>query len=501
MRIDGFPLEIKPYLVPSPSGRMVYNCLKCGREHGIDELLYTCPDCGGILLLEDLEQDRLSEISGEMWQKIFDHRKMLNIPALKGVFLFHEFLAPVIPLEDVVYLGEGHTPMVMANRHLTELVGTEFYYKNDGLNPSASFKDRGMAAATSYLNHLVQKKGLANVLSICASTGDTSAAAALYTSRFGGAVRSAVLLPKGKVTPQQLGQPLGSGANVFELPGVFDDCMKVVERLTENYEVALLNSKNAWRILGQESYAFEIAQEFEFEIKDLSLFVPIGNAGNITAILSGLLKFERFGIIDGLPKIFGVQSTHASPVFNYYAEPPEKRGFEPVIVQPSVAQAAMIGNPVSMPRVIKMVEEYEQRAGKARFFVVQVKEQSIIDSMLLANRNGHVVCTQGGESLAGLRQALDSGLIQPGEKAVLDSTSHMLKFAEFQNTYFENGFESEFEIQARPELINKPQYIQPEGLSNLPQPGKKLTPDDLEAFIETTANEIARFLELEPKKG
>jgi threonine synthase len=133
--------------------------------------------------------------------------------------------------------------------------------------------------------------------------------------------------------------------------------------------------------------------------------------------------------------------------------------------------------------------------------VVQVKEQSIIDSMLLANRNGHVVCTQGGESLAGLRQALDSGLIQPGEKAVLDSTSHMLKFAEFQNTYFENGFESEFEIQARPELINKPQYIQPEGLSNLPQPGKKLTPDDLEAFIETTANEIARFLELEPRKG
>ncbi|MBW2621553.1 MAG: threonine synthase [Deltaproteobacteria bacterium] len=500
MRIDDFPADIRPYLLPSPSGRIVYECLKCGREHGIGELLYTCPDCGGILLLADLEQNRLGEIPGALWQKIFDYRKMLNVSALKGVFLFHEFLAPIIPLDDVIYLGEGHTPIVMANQVLTDMAGTEFYYKYDGLNPSASFKDRGMAAAVSYLNHLVRIKKLDNVLSICASTGDTSAAAALYTARFGGSIRSAVLLPQGKVTPQQLGQPLGSGANVFELPGVFDDCMKVVERLADTFDVALLNSKNAWRILGQESYAFEIAQDFDYKIKDLSLFVPIGNAGNITAVLGGLLKFERFGIIDGLPKIFGVQSTHANPVFNYYAEPPEKRDFKPVIVQQSVAQAAMIGNPVSMPRVIKMVEEYENRAGEARFFVVQVDEQSIIDYMLLANRNGHVVCTQGGESLAGLRQALDSGLLKPGEKAVLNSTSHILKFAEFQNTYFEDNFDQEFEIQAKSELINRPRYIQPEGLSRIPKPGEKLPAEDLEIYVDLTAKEIARLLDLKSKK-
>ena len=99
-----------------------------------------------------------------------------------------------------------------------------------------------------------------------------------------------MLLPHGKVTPQQLAQPLGSGARVLEIPGVFDDCMKVVEYLADHYQVALLNSKNAWRILGQESYAFEIAQAFDYDLADKVVVVPIGNAGNITAILQGLLK-------------------------------------------------------------------------------------------------------------------------------------------------------------------------------------------------------------------
>ena len=124
-------------------------------------------------------------------------------------------------------------------------------------------------------------------------------------------IKSAVLLPHGKVTPQQLGQPLGAGARVFEIPGVFDDCMKVVEALAENYNVALLNSKNAWRILGQESYSYELAQDFDYDLSNKVIFVPIGNAGNITAIMSGFLKFYRTGIIDALPKIIGVQSHHA----------------------------------------------------------------------------------------------------------------------------------------------------------------------------------------------
>jgi len=275
--------------------------------------------------------------------------------------------------------------------------------------------------------------------------------------------------------------------------------MKVVEYLADHYDVALLNSKNAWRVLGQESYSFEIAQQFDYEIKDLSLFVPIGNAGNITAVLSGLLKFDRLGIIDGLPRVFGVQSAHADPVFRYYAQSPEQRRYRPVTVKPSVAQAAMIGNPVSMPRVLRLVEEYEKRAGRPRFFAVQVQEQDIIDSMLLANRHGHVACTQGGESLAGLRRALALGLIKPGDRAVLDSTAHALKFAEFQNRYFEDDFGPEFEIKPKPELCNRPGYVRPADLARVPEPGRTLDPEDFQAFVRAAAREIAQALDLKPK--
>ncbi|MBU2552434.1 MAG: pyridoxal-phosphate dependent enzyme [Proteobacteria bacterium] len=501
MKASDFPNDVKANLIPAPSGVLVYHCLGCEREYEADSLLYTCPSCGGVFLIEDKAAGRLAEVSGPGWRRIFDYRGMLNLPALRGVFRFHEFLAPAIPLEDVIYLGEGHTPIVAANGYLSGLAGTDFFFKNDGLNPSASFKDRGMAAALSFLRYLVRKKGLPEILSVCASTGDTSAAAALYGSYLTGVVKSAVLLPHGKVTPQQLSQPLGSGARVFELPGVFDDCMKVVEYLADHYDVALLNSKNAWRVLGQESYSFEIAQQFDYEIEDLSLFVPIGNAGNVTAVLSGLLKLQRFGVIDGLPRVFGVQSSHADPVFRYYAQPADRRRYQPVTVRPSVAQAAMIGNPVSMPRVLRLVDAYEREADGPRFFTVQVEEQDIMDSMLLANRNGHVACTQGGESLAGLRRALESGLLKSGEPAVLDSTAHALKFADFQGMYFDGGFGPEFEITPKAELQNRPRYVRPEGLGRLPEPGRPLDGDDFRAFVEATALEIAKALDLKPREG
>ncbi|MGD8992631.1 MAG: pyridoxal-phosphate dependent enzyme, partial [Desulfobacterales bacterium] len=279
MKLDDLPKEIRSQILPRHQGRMVYRCLGCEREFGIETLLYVCPECGQVLLIHDLNFDRLTQTPGATWRRIFDYRKLLGIPALKGIYRYHEFIGPVIPLEAVVYLGEGHTPVVEANAHLQEQVGLRFYFKNDGQNPSASFKDRGMASAFSYINMMVHAGKVADVLAICASTGDTSAAAALYASYLTPHIKSAVLLPHKKVTPQQLSQPLGSGATVFEIPGVFDDCMKVVEALSQDYNVALLNSKNAWRILGQESYCYEIAQDFEYDVCRLAVVVPIGNAG------------------------------------------------------------------------------------------------------------------------------------------------------------------------------------------------------------------------------
>jgi threonine synthase len=494
---EDFPQEIKPFILPNHNSELIYRCLGCGKAYGIEKLLYTCPDCQQVLLIYDLKFESLKKIPGNIWRKIFDYRKMLTIPALKGIYLYHEFIGPMIPLDTVIFLGEGHTPVVEANSFLQKKAGVRFYFKNDGQNPSASFKDRGMASALSYINCLVQKGYVSDVLAICASTGDTSASAALYASFIQQNVKSAVLLPHKKVTPQQLAQPLGSGAAVFEIPGVFDDCMKVVEALSENYNVALLNSKNAWRILGQESYSYEIAQAFEYDMRNRVVVVPIGNAGNITAVMNGFLKFYETGIIASLPKILGVQSEHANPVYRYYLElDAAKRKFEPVIVKPSVAQAAMIGNPVSMPRVIHLVNEYNSMSGKQNVFFVEVTEQSIMDWELLANRNGHIACTHGGESLAGLVEAKRQRIVGENDIAIVDSTAHAIKFSGFQEKYFEKSLPAEFKISSNPELINAPTYIHPEGLAKVPAPGKPLQGDDFDQFVEQTSKEIAKRLSL-----
>jgi threonine synthase len=477
---------------PSYRGDMVYRCLGCGREHGMDELLYTCPCCGEVLLLEDRTFPELQKKGGAYWRNLFDARASAKRPALRGIFRFYEITAPVPDEEDIIYLGEGNTPLIEASPALRGIVGRSFAYKNDGQNPSASFKDRGMACAFSYLRAAARAQAWDDVLTVCASTGDTSAAAALYAAYAGGPIRSVVLLPRGKVTPQQLSQPLGAGARVLELPGVFDDCMKVVEFLADHYRVALLNSKNSWRILGQESYAYETAQALDWNMDRVCIFVPVGNAGNITALLRGFLKLHLLGVIAGLPRIFGVQSHHADPVYRYYAAPPESRVFRPVRVSPSAAQAAMIGDPVSFPRVRELADRYRAVAGERAFRVLRVTEQAIMDGMLLAGRHGHAVCTQGGECLAGLREAVAAGLVGDDEYSVLDSTAHALKFMDFQKLYFDDAFPPEYGIRADPALVNAPEL--------LPGPEKRAGLDE-SAFLRESAARIARQLNLTEKSG
>ncbi len=435
---------------------MEYVCTKCNARHSIDELLYTCPSCGGVLLLNDRDFAEYKKIPGKKWQKLFDERRASDCQALKGIFRYYELMAPVLEEEDIVYLGDGHSPVILASKELRENLGIDFAFKHEGQNPSASFKDRGMAGVFSYLRAMVRKHGWDDILTVCASTGDTSAAAALYGAYVGSPIKTVVLLPEGKVTPQQLSQPLGSGATVLQIPGVFDDCMKVVEHLASHYRVALLNSKNSWRILGQESYAYEVAQEYRWNMKNKALFVPIGNAGNITAIMSGFIKMKKLDIIDELPRIFGVQSHHADPVYQYYHQVKENRVYHPVEVKPSVAQAAMIGNPVSFPRVQKLAAEYEALGGN--FNVVQVREQDIMNAMIIANRHGHIACTQGGECLAGLFHAKQQGKIAH-EFAILDATAHALKFSGFQEMYFENTFPPEFGVVPKENLCNRPHSV------------------------------------------
>lgn len=497
MKLDFFPEDIRPHIIPKTREGLYYKCLGCSAEYPIEKLLYVCPECNQVLLIQDRNADSLQKIPGAVWQKIFDFRKMLKIPALKGIYRYHEFIGPCIPLESIVYLGEGHTPVVEANETLKKKVGLSFFYKNDGQNPSASFKDRGMASAVSSIKYLIDRNLVSDVIAVCASTGDTSAAASLYASYLDPLIKSAVLLPHKKVTSQQLSQPLGSGAHVFEIPGVFDDCMKIVEHLSTQYSVVLLNSKNAWRILGQESYSYEIAQDFEWDMKNKVVVVPIGNAGNISAVMNGFIKFYEADIIDCLPKIVGVQSEHADPVFQYYLEPDEaKRKFVPVDTKPSVAQAAMIGNPVSMPRVVQIAKKYNALAGRQQVFFVQVTEQSIMDWQLLANKNGHIACTQGGECLAGLVKALEKNIVSEKETAVLDATAHAIKFSEFQDLYFKSKIPKDYHIDSDPDKINLPSLILPDNPNMAPSQKKRLGEKDFQKFVKDISDKIAERLNL-----
>ena len=474
---------------PTYRGKMKYHCISCQESFDANQLYYTCPSCNGILLLKDTNFHELKKTRAEDWRKIFDTRAASKNSALRGIFRFYELMAPILEEEDIIYLGEGNTPIIESSKELINETYIKSAFKNDGQNPSASFKDRGMACAFSYLQHIIRTQNISELLAICASTGDTSAAAALYGAYIGKKIKQVVILPKGKVTPQQLAQPLGNGATVIEVPGVFDDCMKIVEHLADNYHVALLNSKNAWRILGQESYAFEIAQWYDWDLKDKAIFVPVGNAGNITAIMSGFLKLHELNIITDLPQIFGVQSHHADPVYRYYSTEKSKRKFEPVTVQASVAQAAMIGNPVSFPRVQYFAEKFIEIAGENSFQIMQVTEQDIIDSMLKANSHGHIACTQGGESFAGMLEAKKQGLISEHTHCILDSTAHHLKFIGFQEDYYNDAL-GEFGIIAKKELQNHPMSILSE---------KEKNETALSEYITKAAKEIINKLSLQKK--
>jgi threonine synthase len=184
-------------------------------------------------------------------------------------------------------------------------------------------------------------------------------------------------------------------------------------------------------------------------------------------------------------------------VYRYYLEPdPEKRHFVPVKVRPSVAQAAMIGNPVSMPRVIQLVEAYNQQAGSQAIFFSEVEEQAIMDWQLTANRNGHIACTQGGETLAGLVEAKGRGIIGKNDIVILNATAHALKFAGFQAMYFEDGFPPEFEINPKESLQNAPRLVRPADLEAVPTPDKPLEGKDFDHFVQRTAEAIAEALGL-----
>ena len=240
---------------------------------------------------------------------------------------FQEFL-PRVKDECIVTFREGNTPLIEAlNMGDVFGKGLKIFLKYEGLNPTGSFKDRGMTMAVSKA-----KEDDSHAI-ICASTGNTSAAAAAYAVR--GGLRAYVLIPEGKIALGKLSQAMMHGAKVIQIQGNFDEAMTIVKEVSKNYPVTLVNSINPYRLEGQKTAAFEVCNHLGFA--PAYHFLPVGNAGNITAYWRGYKEFKERGIINTLPKMFGFEAEGAAPIVRGY----------PIKNPETVASAIRIGNPTS----------------------------------------------------------------------------------------------------------------------------------------------------------
>jgi threonine synthase len=259
----------------------------------------------------------------------------------------------------------------------------------------------------------------------CASTGDTSAALAVYCAAAG--IQSIVLLPKGKISIAQLVQPIANGALVLSLDTDFDGCMQLVQEITTDKSIYLANSMNSLRVEGQKTVGIEILQQFDWEVPDV-IIIPGGNLGNVSALGAGLLMMRDLGLIQTLPRIVVAQAERANPLYRAYLAGFDR--YQPIQAQPTLASAIQIGNPVSIQKAIRTLQQFNG-------IVEQASEAELADAAALGDKTGMFNCPHTGVALAALIKLLKAGRIDRAERVVVISTAHGLKFTDFKVRYHE----------------------------------------------------------------
>jgi len=302
----------------------------------------------------------------------------------QGIIQKYKKYLPVTKKTPVITLKEGNTPLIYA-AYLSGLLGKKFeiYLKYEGLNPTGSFKDRGMTLAISK----ACEDGSKTV--ICASTGNTSASAAAYAARAG--IKCVVLIPEGAIALGKLSQALIHGAVVLAVEGNFDDALNLVKDIANKYPITLVNSLNPYRIQGQKTASFEICDYFH-EAPDFQV-LPVGNAGNITAYWAGYKEYKKSGKIDKLPRLLGFQAEGAAPIVRGY----------PIKSPETIATAIRIGNPASW----KQAENARDESGG---LIDLVSDKEIIAAYkLLAAKEGVFAEPASAASIAGLLKLVKNG--------------------------------------------------------------------------------------------
>jgi len=366
-------------------------CITCGEEYSLDEIIYTCKECGSVLEIickPDVSRDIFNCRKSTMWK-------------------YKEFM----PVDEsrIISLQEGGTPFIKCDK-LGDQLGVKLHVKVEGSNPTGSFKDRGMSVGiTKALELGVDTVG-------CASTGNTSASLAAYAAR--ASLRCIVILPSGKVALGKLAQAMFHGAEVMSVKGNFDEALEVITALALDGKLYLLNSVNPFRLEGQKSIGFEIVDDLGWRSPD-RIILPVGNAGNISAIWKGVKEFYEADFIKDLPRMTGIQAEGSAPIANAV-----KRGADyiiPVDNPETIATAIRIGAPVSALKALRAIYDSDGLAETV------TDDEILYSQKLLARTEGIGVEPASAASIAGLRKLVENGEIDKGEEIVCIVTGHLLK--------------------------------------------------------------------------
>ncbi|MCW4029866.1 MAG: threonine synthase [Candidatus Bathyarchaeota archaeon] len=400
-------------------------CINCKTTYSIDEIVYFCKKCGDILEVK-FDGTELSEaVKTSDWKT-----KPLS------VWRYRPFM-PIHEATKLVTLGEGGTGLHRSERLGKELGINNVYVKNEGENPTGSFKDRGMTVGVTKAVEL----GARHV--ICASTGNTSAALAAYAARAG--IKCTVLIPSGKIAYGKLSQAMIHGAKVLQVRGNFDEALEFVLKLAEKHkDIYLLNSINPFRIEGQKSLGYEICEQLNYEAPD-RIIIPVGNAGNISAVWKGLKEFYELGLIKKLPKMTGIQAAGSAPIAQAIKAHSDK--IVPVENPETIATAIRIGAPVSWKKAVNAIRESHGTAETV------TDEEILAAQKLLARIEGIFVEPASASSIAGLHKLIKKGVILEDERVVCITTGHGLKDPDTAIKQCEKPVEVDAEITAIEEAL------------------------------------------------
>jgi threonine synthase len=403
-------------LAPVPaSAELVCFNHACRARFAITEVLYTCPQCGG--LIEALYPPPAADPA--TLKQTFRERRLSNVPLdQSGVWRYRELFPFLDDYAHVVTLREGNTPLLDAPL-AAEYGGLKrIAFKHQGFNPTGSFKDNGMTCGVAQARRL----GMQRVA--CVSTGNTSASMAAYAAAAG--LKAFIFLPHGNISFGKLAQALEYGAKTLEIEANFDEILALIRVLAERVGIYLLNSMNPFRIEGQKSIMFEMLDQRDWQVPAW-VVLPGGNLGNVSAFGKGLREAKDAGLIDRLPRLAVIQAEGSAPFYEYVHSGAHGE-FHPVTHPETLATAIRIGDPVSWPKALKAVRS-------SNGTVEKVSEQEIADAKAIIGRCGIGCEPASAATLAGIRKLTAAGVIDRDADVVAVLTGNVLKDQDYIHKY------------------------------------------------------------------